>query len=222
MCCCDSINIYTLEEFNNLPPDTVCIGFGDDFNHPLNNFPLNLKHISFGCDFDQFIDNLPDTVTSIDINSLDYPEKNIKKLPPYLETISVDIYAYIKHFSQDLDFWMPNVKELTLSEYPYKPIKLPPKLEKLIIGWDESGESVTEELVKNFNNYVTSLGKYGEPGIKFGNKEIVFMNQIEDTFCKLVFRNGDVEENKDRFKVTYEECEQFLLQGYNTKQAKSN
>lgn len=213
------------QSIDDLPDTVIYMSLGEDFSQEINKFPSNLEEISFSSDSCKINIEFPDSVKTLEIYSLMDKINSIKKLPSSLEIVDICTEIYLEYFSENINFWMPNVKELTLSDYPDQPIKFPPKIEKLIIGCDNSGDSVSEKLVENFSEYVTSFDMpykdkiYKEVGIKFGNNEIVFHGQIDWFFSKLLFRNGIIEEEKHGLETTYEECEQFLMKGYNTKKA---
>jgi len=130
---------YEFTDINNLinalPSNIKYLVFDHDsyFDKPIYNYPASLEYIKFGMYFNQSIDYLPNTVKYL-IAGNNF-NQNIQNIPISIEYISLDIM-----FNHPIDNLSDNIKVLYLyCDYFTHPIlKLPKKLEKLIIYTDKS------------------------------------------------------------------------------------
>ena len=219
------------QSIDNLPDSIEFINLGMEFRQPINKLPSNLRGIKFQCDDeDFFICDLPDSLEWLDISGMWNFHNQTNKLPPYITTILCTLDSYM-HYSKDINYYMPNVKTLIINEYPCHQFNIPPKLEKLVIGGEDSKQSHTDKLLQYYHNYIVpydtemqdSFGnKIYQPSIVFNDRTIVFDGQIEDFICDFIFidKNG-TKTRKNAIETFYETCENFLLQGYNIKCCRS-
>jgi hypothetical protein len=211
------------------------------FDTPIRKLPKYLKSLAIYGTGLAIQCNLPESLIYLVLgDGVDFEEvlsRNVylTKLPVNLKKLECNLETYrfySERRNENIDEIFPCLTDLVILDYPKSPVTLPSTIETLKYGY-EAFNYCTNLLFQNFNEYITSWEcRYTEnqktwtwiyPAIHFNDKWILLDEPFEDEYQILLFedKQSKVTTKHSFYTTTYEECESFLLEGYNIKSARS-
>ena len=158
---------------------------------------------------------MQDSIKTLSLSSSENAYKHLQGLPLNLTKLDCNVETYDRLSTK---YGLENITHLSLTNYPGKPTKFPPKLKELFIGGLELyPEDITCKLMRNFNDHIITYDtgfvyphnnqSAYETGIEFNGRKLHFSFQIDDYYTDIIFVDGDNKKSKDRSSKSYNSCQ---------------